>query len=126
MYRKRLIKNMVILFGQCISGRGSICVAALLRIWDGNGLYISHLRVSDQYFSRNAFGKNADSGTFLNRGIAKITVTLAQCYLRCLYGMDSIYLFSFNQDRSSGCQWDTLGFQSLNLIDNTNHLKFVI
>lgn len=103
---------MVTLFGECLAKKDdTICIAALLGIWTDKGLYITYLSVSDQIFSRVKFGPRADSKSFLHRGIARLTVAIAQAFLQCIHRTDDIYLFSSHLDVEKGCLWDKLGFQ---------------
>ena len=103
---------MVTLFGEYIgSKKEEMCVAALLGIWDSNGLYITHMAVTDQFFSVSKFGRLGDSKSFLHRGIAKLTVAVAQAFLLCIYGRNDIYLFSPYLHVDRGCLWNMLGFE---------------
>ena len=55
---------MVTLIGEAIANKEILCVAVLLGIWSEKGLYITHLSVSDQFFSRTKFGQRGDSNHF--------------------------------------------------------------
>ncbi len=47
----------------------------------------------------------------MHRGIAELTVAVAQAFLLCIYGTHDIYLFSSYLHVDRGCLWNRLGFE---------------
>jgi hypothetical protein len=128
---------MVMLIGECVARKDKdyLCVAALLGVWNDKGLYITHMSVSDQIFSKAYFGSRGDGKSFLHRGIARLTVAVAQAFLRCIHDIEDIYLFSSYLQTNRGCLWEKLGFQRvenkrifpesvIDLIDSISNTKF--
>ena len=128
---------MVTLIGECVARKDKnyLCVAALLGVWNDKGLYITHMSVSDQIFSKAYFGSRGDGKSFLHRGIARLTVAVAQAFLRCIHDIEDIYLFSSYLQTDRGCLWEKLGFQRVqnerifpesivDLIDSISNTKF--
>lgn len=101
---------MVTLIGEAIAKKDILCIAALLGIRNGKGLYITHLAVSDQVFSKNKFGQRGDSKPFQHRGIAQLTVAVAQAFLRCLHKTNDMYVFSSYTRTDGESLWDKLHF----------------
>ena len=106
---------MVSLFGEYKKKRGYVCVSSLLGIWSIAGLYISHIAITQDLFSKRNFGDKADGASFRKKGIAKLTVAVAQAVTRCIHQTDGIYLFSHNPAQDKGSFWETLGFKKANL-----------
>jgi hypothetical protein len=59
-----------------------LCVGTVIFVLNSIGSYISHIAVTNQSFSKCAFGQNADGEPFTGRGIAGILVGVRQCYSR--------------------------------------------
>ncbi len=106
---------MVSLFGEYKKKWGYVCVSSLLGIWSQAGLCISHIAVTKELFSKRNFGDKADGDPFRNKGIAKLTVAVAQAVTRYIHQTDGIYLFSRNLEKDKGSLWKSLGFKEANV-----------
>jgi hypothetical protein len=122
---------MVSLFGStCLNWRmkhpgihgETKCIGTLIGINSYMGLYISHLAVSSDTYSKGVFGNTADQKTFRKRGIAGVLLCIAQSLSKVYNDSPNIFSWSYNANRckeNKHCCWTLMGFKDADT-SNTN------
>jgi len=90
------------------------CVGTLIGVNSYMGLYISHLAVSSENYSKGVFGNSSDQRPFRKRGIAGVLLCVAQSFSKVYNDNLSIYSWSYNENRTKEnkhCCWSLMGFR---------------
>ena len=113
---------MVSLFGStCLNWRmkhpgihgETKCIGTLIGINSYMGLYISHLAVSSDTYSKGVFGNTADQKTFRKRGIAGVLLCIAQSLSKVYNDSPNIFSWSYNANRCKENKHLLLDFNGL-------------
>jgi hypothetical protein len=90
------------------------CIGTLIGVNSYMGLYISHLAVSSDNYSKGVFGNSSDQRPFQKRGIAGVLLCVAQSFSKVYNDNLSIFSWSYNENRSKEnkhCCWSLMGFK---------------
>jgi len=90
------------------------CIGTLIGVNSYMGLYISHLVVSSDSYSKGVFGNSSDQRPFRKRRIAGVLLCVAQSFSKVYNDNLSMYSWSYNENRSKEnkhCCWSWMGFK---------------